>query len=106
MCSLLVFFFNSCIGIAPASSPSLPCLVNKTLTTITINWTYPNVSDVDGYIVYVSNCTMKQNNGSQMTIGGLSPGTTYNITVRAYQDILGPPSDIFTDTTFDSQLKL
>ena len=27
------------------------------------------------------------------TLDGLSPGTIYNITVRAYQGILGPPSD-------------
>ena len=71
---------------------------------MTINWTYPNVSDVDGYIVYFisSNYAMKQiTNESQITIYGLSPGTTYNISVRAYQDILGPSSDIFTDTTFE-----
>ena len=36
---------------------------------------------------------------SQTTLNGLLPGTTYNITVRAYQDILGPASDTISVTT-------
>ena len=36
---------------------------------------------------------------SQTTLNGLLPGTTYNITVRAYQDILGPASDTISITT-------
>ena len=32
-------------------------------------------------------------NVTQYTLGGLVPGNTYNITVRAYQDLLGPESD-------------
>ena len=39
---------------------------------------------------------IQQVNGSsvsQTTLNGLLPETTYNITVRAYQDILGPASD-------------
>ena len=35
------------------------------------------------------------------TLSGLLPGTTYNITIRAYQDILGPLSDILVITTLD-----
>ena len=39
--------------------------------------------------------TQQVKGGSQneMTLRGLIPGTTYNITVRAYQDILGPASN-------------
>ena len=36
---------------------------------------------------------------SQTTLNGLLPGTAYTITVRAYQDILGPPSDEESITT-------
>ena len=84
---------------APSSFPSTPTLVSKSLTSITINWTYPDISDVDGYVVNASSLNdyvIRQVNGSsvsQTTLNGLLPGTTYNITVRAYQDILGPASD-------------
>ena len=90
--------------LAPSSSPSTPTLVSKSLTSITINWTYPNISDVDGYVVNVSSlndCAIQVSGSSvsQTTLNGLLPGTTYNITVRAYQDILGPASDTITVTT-------
>ena len=98
----LCFYFVNYL--APSSSPSIPSLVNKTLTTITINWTYPNISDVIGYVVnanHFSDYVMKQCNSSQTALNGLLPGTTYNITVRGYQDILGPPSDVLISTTLD-----
>ena len=62
-------------------------------TDVTVNWTY-NTSDADGYVVYY-NGTAKLVEGGDMkeaTLDGLTPGTSYSITVRAYQDILGPPS--------------
>ena len=34
-----------------------------------------------------------------MTLKGLIPGTTYNITIRAYQDILGPSSNTISVQT-------
>ena len=94
---------------APSSSPSIPILVTKSLTSITINWTCPNISDVDGYIVNASSLNdyviqqviVNNNSVSQTTLNELLPGTTYTITVRAYQDILGPPSDEESITTLD-----
>ena len=44
---------------------------------------------------------VNNNSVSQITLNGLLPRTTYNITVRAYQDILGPPSDEESITTLD-----
>ena len=43
------------------------------------------------------------NNNSviQTTLNELVPGTTYTITVRAYQDILGQPSDEKSITTLE-----
>ena len=37
---------------------------------------------------------------STTTLKGLRVGTTYNITVRAYQDILGPVSNIISVQTY------
>ena len=87
------------IPLAPSSAPSIPILVSRTLTSITINWTYPNMSDVDGFVVNCSSSlsdNVIQHDSSvwtTATLNGLSPGTNYSITLRAYQDILGLPSD-------------
>ena len=55
-----------------------------------------DTSDADGYVVYY-NGTTKQVVGGGMsetgtTLDGLMPNMSYSISVRAYQDILGPPS--------------
>ena len=59
-----------------------------------------DTSDADGYVVYY-NGTAKQVVGGDMketTVDGLIPGISYSITVRAYQDILGPASMITAAT--------
>ena len=60
-----------------------------------------NATEADGYVVYSTQLPQSTNttavdvgNVTQYTLGGLVPGNTYNITVRAYQDLLGPESDI------------
>ena len=79
-------------------------MVNKTATTITVSWT-PVPSDANGYVVNVTSdahtVTEEIKGGSQneMTLKGLIPVTTYNITVRAYQDILGPASNAISVQT-------
>ena len=83
---------------APGFTPSPPTLVNKTATTITVSWT-PVPSDVDGYIVNTTSdthiVTQQVKGGSQnmMTLKRLIPLTSYDITVRNNQDILGPTSN-------------
>ena len=59
-----------------------------------------NATEADGYVVYITQLPQSTNttavdvgNVTQYTLGGLVPGNTYNITVRAYQDLLGPESD-------------
>ena len=92
---------------APTFTPSPPTLVNKTATTITVSWT-PVPSDADGYVVNVTSdthtVTKKVKGGSQneMILKGLIPATNYNITVRAYQDILGPVSNVISVQTLSS----
>ena len=83
---------------APGFTPSPPTLVTKTGTTITVSWT-PVPSDADGYVVNVTSDThtvtqqVKGGSQNEMTLKGLIPITAYIITVRAYQDILGPASN-------------
>ena len=45
---------------------------------------------------------VKGGNQSTTTLKGLIEETTYNITVRAYQDILGPVSDSISVQTHES----
>ena len=54
-----------------------------------------NDSDADGYVVYstatnVPTTAVDVGNVTQYTLGGLVTGKQYNMTVRAYQDLLGP----------------
>ena len=67
-----------------------------------------DTSDADGYVVYY-NGTAKLVEGGAMnetTLEGLIPGISYSITVRAYQDILGPPSTTLNDRTGDGKAQL
>ena len=88
---------------APGFTPS-PTLVKKTATTITVSWT-PVPSDVDEDVVNVTNDThtvtqqVKGGSQNEMTLKGLILATIYNITVRAYQDILGSASNVISVQT-------
>ena len=66
-------------------------------TSVTISWTAVNATEADGYVVYstpqsTNTTAVDVGNVTQYTLEGLVPGNTYNITVRAYQDLLGPES--------------
>ena len=87
--------------IVPATAPSYLTEVNKTATTITVSWTALNSSNADGYVVNVTSDTdtvqtvqVEGSSNNTITLNGLRGGTTYNITVRAYQQLLGPASAI------------
>ena len=71
-----------------------------------------NLTDADGYVVNATSdtagtVTQQVEGGSQntTTLRGLRVGTTYVISVRAYQDILGPVSTI-SEQTFSSGILL
>ena len=68
-----------------------------------------NAADADGYIVYYSTSTESTSavdvgNVTQYTLGGLDPHQNYTITVRAYQDLLGPASAPLEVATLNSEL--
>ena len=97
--------------LAPSSSPTNITIVNTTTTSITVNWMY-DTSDADGYVVYYDveyyddTAKLVVGDMKETKIDGLIPDTSYSITVRAYQDILGPPSTTLDTATDDGKLDL
>ena len=91
--------------LVPSSAPTSISITNKTFTTITVSWTAPDSSDADGYVVNVTSDTdtvqtvqVEGSSNNTITLNGLREGTTYNITVRAYQQLLGPANTISVQT--------
>ena len=90
--------------LVPATAPTLS-LINKTATTITVNWTALDSSDADGYVVNVTSDTdtvqtvQVEGSSNTITLNGLRVEITYNITVRAYQQLLGPASNAISVQT-------
>ena len=94
--------------LVPVTAPSYLTVVNKTATTITVNWTALDSSDADGYVVNVTNDTdtvqtvqVEGSSNNTITLHGLRRGTTYNIVARAYQQLLGPASSIISVSTLN-----
>ena len=92
--------------LVPGSAPSNYIVVSKTVTTITVSWTALDSSDADGYVVNVTSDTetvqtvqVEGSNNNTITLNGLRRATTYNITVRAYQQLLGPASSTLSVET-------
>ena len=90
--------------LVPSSAPT-GISVSKTATTITVNWTSLDSSDADGYVVNVTSDTdtvqtvqVEGSSNNTITLNGLRGGTTYNITVRAFQQLLGPANTISVET--------
>ena len=88
---------------APSSSPSGVRAVSICATNVTVNWMY-GTSDADGYVVYYNDTAKLVVGGDvkKTTLDGLIPRTSYSITVRAYQDILGLPSTPLKIYTIES----
>ena len=89
----------------PATAPPSLTEVNKTTTTITVSWTALDSSDADGYVVNVTSDTdtvqtvqVEGSSNNTVALNGLRELTTYNITVRAYQQLLGPASSAILQT--------
>ena len=92
--------------LVPGSAPYSLTMVNRTGNTITVNWTALDSYDADGYVVNVTSDTdtvqtvqVEGSSNNTITLNGLRGGTTYNITVRAYQQLLGPASSTISVQT-------
>ena len=80
------------IILAPESSPTDVQAILDDGYVVYVSWMY-HTNDADGYVVYYNN-QVKKVVGGDVTeaVLELISGIRYTITVRAYQDILGPPS--------------
>ena len=94
------------VTLVPATAPYSLTEVNKTSTTITVSWTALDSSDADGYVVNVTSDTdtvqtvqVEGSSNNTITLNGLRVLTTYSITVRAYQQLLGPASSTISVQT-------
>ena len=63
------------------------------------------MSNANGYVVYVNDIAYIVSGSDDISIAldGLIPGTTYSITVRAYEDILGPASTTLQFTSISGR---
>ena len=90
ICFILMILF------AAPLAPILSVIENP--TSITVNWI--TISDANRYVVYVNDAAyiVTGSGSANITVDGLIPGTDYSITVRAYQDILGPATTVYATT--------
>ena len=84
-------------------------LGTRSAHSITVSWTALDSSVAFGYVVYVTNDTntvqrvqVEGSNNTVFAVTGLQGGTTYSVTVRAYQQLVGPPSNTITVQTLPS----
>ena len=100
-CIYMKFWLFCQYHTAPNFTPTNLAIVHKNATGVTISWTAVNASDADGYIVNITLLSSAHtNNPTLVDVGNvtqytlqLSNGTTFQLTVRAYQDLLGPASN-------------
>ena len=93
----------------PGSAPTSVNVIRKTFNMINLHWTALDSTDADGYVIYVTNDTdtvqrvqVEGSSNNVFAVTGLKGGTTYSITVRAYQQLVGPPSNTITVQTLPS----
>ena len=93
---------------APNFTPTNLTVLHKNATSITINWTAVDATDADGYVIQLLEdddtlCTTNRTavdvgNTTQYTFRAVISEHAYSITVRAYQDLLGPESYNISET--------
>lgn len=91
--------------IAPQSPTNLTVTQNSAYFT-TLSWTPSSSSDVIGYKIYENGNQIAFTRNSNITIDHLAPQTTYNYTVKAYDNgyLLSPDSNTISTTTLASDI--
>ena len=99
--------------LVPVTAPSSLTVVSKTTTTITVSWIALDSSDADGYVANFTSDTdtvqtvqLEGSSNNTITLNGLNTETTYSITVRAYQQLLGPASSAISVQTLSTGIDL
>ena len=104
----LVIFMINLFYLAPNFAPyNISIIRLLDASSVEIGWTTPSLKpDADGYVVYYASdgganqvLSLKGGNVRQHTLKGLAQNTKYTVSIRAYQDLLGPasePLDIYT----------
>ena len=100
------------ISLAPAFSPNISKNPVIGFNTILVYWSYPSESDTYGFVLNISTPTndyriikVDGSNVTQFTIEGLNHSSQYDISIRAFQDLLGPPSKLLSTRTANGELK-
>ncbi|WP_027379372.1 endonuclease [Chryseobacterium daeguense] len=101
---------NAIWGQTPdASTPQTP--TNLTITQnsayfATLSWTPSSSTDVIGYKIYQNGTLVASTKSSTISIDHLTPSTTYNFTVKAYDNgyLLSPDSNTATTTTLATDM--
>ena len=91
-------YYNVISNIAPAMAPT-----NVSTHGCTIYWSYPDSDDVDGYVIYTgfgetlttsTNYTIE--NPTEESI--IEIHSTWSVSVRAYQHLIGPANEVTIGT--------
>ena len=100
----IIYYYNYTFTTAPSIPPSSVTVLNKTATTIAVGWTAFDSSEADGYGFSLhgpdtqSNGRIQDVNQNSVSFTMLNGTTNYNITIRAFQQLLGPGSSITVQT--------
>ena len=87
-------------NVAP-SAPSSLLLERNSAYFVNLNWQANPESDVIGYRIYQDNVLVATSKTNSVSIDHLTPGTSYNFTVKAYDNayLESPQSNILNVTT-------
>ncbi len=83
------------------NAPTNLSLVKKGAQFLTVTWQTSNSSDVIGYKIYKDGVLAGYTKGNTFTLDKLAPSTTYNITVKAYDNayLYSTDSNLLQETT-------
>ena len=92
-----------CFWLASTTAITEITVNSRNATSISIAWSVESAGDADGYVVYRNTSTgltsgVDVGNITQHTLTGLLPQQIYTISVRPYQDLLGPRSETVVRT--------